>query len=262
LCENFELKLTLKNKMMKTTRIAISIFTTLFIGATLFLSSCEKDPIPTAVFSTEIDGKTVSFINSSKDADAYAWEFGDGETSTEKDPTHTYAENGDYSAKLTATGPGGSNAMTQTVTIDVSPFIGMWDIVSSVQVATAYNFTSTTPLPKAFTAPPAVYIFSGAAEPTATECVLTLEDGGSVKVNGTATDKCTWSQEGDVITLVASTFPGVSITGEFDDADNLIISCGDMGLLNQFPDALLSEQAIQYKDATNIDSWVFTAEFK
>jgi hypothetical protein len=64
------------------------------------------------------------------------------------------------------------------------------------------------------------------------------------------------------MTRAASTFSGVSITGDVDDSDNLIISCGDMGLLNQFPDALLNEQAIQYKDATNIDSWVFTAESK
>lgn len=247
---------------MKTTRIAFSIFTSVILGVTLFLTSCEKDPVPTAVFSTEIDGKTVKFINSSKDAESYSWEFGDGETSTESDPTHTYAENGDYTVKLTATGPGGSNSMTQTVTIDVSPFIGVWDIVSSTQVATAYGYTTTTPLPKAYTAPPAVYIFSGATEPTASECVLSLEDGGTVKVNGTATDKCTWSQSGNTITLAAATFSGVSITAEIDANEDLVISCGDMGLLNQFPDALLDPTSIQFKDVTNIDSWEFIAQLK
>jgi glucose/arabinose dehydrogenase/PKD repeat protein len=33
----------------------------------------------------------------------YAWDFGDGATSTEPNPTHTYTKNGDYVAKLTAT---------------------------------------------------------------------------------------------------------------------------------------------------------------
>lgn len=35
------------------------------------------------------------------------WDFGDGETSTEADPEHTYTENGTYSATLTATDPTG-----------------------------------------------------------------------------------------------------------------------------------------------------------
>jgi len=247
---------------MKTNPIAISIFIFAILGATVFLSFCEKDPVPSALFSTEIDGMNVNFINSSKDADSYAWEFGDGSSSTEMSPAYTYAENGEITVKLTATGAGGFNSMTQTVTIDVSPFISDWDIVSSVKVATAYGYTSTAPLNKAGTAPYGVYIFSGATETTATECVLSLEDGGSVKVNGTATDKCTWSQDGEVIILVATTFSGVSITGEFDDNDNLIISCGDMGLMNQLPDVLIPEQGKPYKDVTNIDSWVFTSESK
>jgi PKD repeat protein/glucose/arabinose dehydrogenase len=37
----------------------------------------------------------------------YAWTFGDGGTSTEPNPTHTYTQNGEYSAQLTVTDPGG-----------------------------------------------------------------------------------------------------------------------------------------------------------
>ncbi|GAB2832477.1 PQQ-dependent sugar dehydrogenase [Streptomyces daliensis] len=37
----------------------------------------------------------------------YAWDFGDGATSTEANPTHTYTENGTYTATVTAKDPGG-----------------------------------------------------------------------------------------------------------------------------------------------------------
>ncbi len=43
---------------------------------------------------------TVSFYNTSKDASNYHWDFGDGETSTEINPVHTYAAKGLYRASL------------------------------------------------------------------------------------------------------------------------------------------------------------------
>ncbi|MEU4551215.1 ThuA domain-containing protein [Micromonospora violae] len=41
----------------------------------------------------------------------YAWTFGDGQTSTEANPTHTYATAGDYTAQLTVTNPKGRTAV-------------------------------------------------------------------------------------------------------------------------------------------------------
>ena len=48
----------------------------------------------------------------------YAWDFGDGETSSAQDPTHTYTGNGVFSAAFTATDEDGDFA-TATVTISV-----------------------------------------------------------------------------------------------------------------------------------------------
>ncbi|EIE98280.1 ThuA domain-containing protein [Saccharomonospora glauca] len=48
----------------------------------------------------------------------YSWDFGDGNTSTEADPTHTYTENGQYNVQLTvtdATGKTGVGNLTVTV---------------------------------------------------------------------------------------------------------------------------------------------------
>lgn len=44
----------------------------------------------------------IRFFNESKDADSYLWEFGDGETSSETNPEHTYIGTGNFEVKLTA----------------------------------------------------------------------------------------------------------------------------------------------------------------
>lgn len=50
-----------------------------------------------------ISGRTVQFTNNSVNADSYLWEFGDGTTSTEKNPIHVFDSAKIYRIKLTAT---------------------------------------------------------------------------------------------------------------------------------------------------------------
>ena len=46
------------------------------------------------------------------------WDFGDGTTSTEQNPTHTYSTPGTYTVTFTATNEVGSNVKTQTITVN------------------------------------------------------------------------------------------------------------------------------------------------
>lgn len=86
---------------------------------TAIQGNCSSDPAtitippifnnPVAAFSTApaMPAKlslpvTVKFFNQSANADTYLWDFGDGSTSTEVSPEHTYTVMGEYEVTLTA----------------------------------------------------------------------------------------------------------------------------------------------------------------
>ena len=56
-------------------------------------------------------GTEIIFQNNSRCSGSciWYWEFGDGQTSNESEPTYTYPTNDIYTARLTVTGPGGSH---------------------------------------------------------------------------------------------------------------------------------------------------------
>ncbi|MDN4166692.1 PKD domain-containing protein [Cytophagales bacterium LB-30] len=96
----------------------------LLLAATTLLLSCDKEDEekPTiASFQFEVSAEdflTVQFTNFSQNAASYSWAFGDETTSTEEDPSHTYAAAGVYTVTLTATGADGSTSQkSEEVTI-------------------------------------------------------------------------------------------------------------------------------------------------
>lgn len=62
----------------------------------------------------------VAFTDGSTgDVDTWSWTFGDGATSTDQDPAHTYTAPGTYSVILEVSGPGGSDSLTRNAYIAV-----------------------------------------------------------------------------------------------------------------------------------------------
>ena len=51
-----------------------------------------------------LDGENVSFVNQSDNAVSYLWDFGDGKTSSDENPLHSYKEAGTFSVLLITTG--------------------------------------------------------------------------------------------------------------------------------------------------------------
>jgi hypothetical protein len=75
---------------------------------------------PSANFSESISGNTATFTNSSSSANStlnYSWDFGDGNTSSIQNPSHTYATNGTYTITLIASDCIFSDTITKTIQI-------------------------------------------------------------------------------------------------------------------------------------------------
>jgi len=91
----------------------------------VILEIVGPQPRPVADFSAEpTNGPaplTVRFTNLSRNFTSSLWDFGDGQTSTETNPTHTYEQSGTFTVKLTVRGPGGEDTITKANLITVNP---------------------------------------------------------------------------------------------------------------------------------------------
>ena len=74
-------------------------------GCTKFQSL--EAPEVDIVFELDVAGNEVAFANKTEGGQAYRWEFGDGEESTDENPTHQYPGKGKYVATLYVTLLGG-----------------------------------------------------------------------------------------------------------------------------------------------------------
>lgn len=75
---------------------------------------------PSANFSESISGNTATFTNSSSSVNStlnYYWDFGDGNTSSVQNPSHTYTTNGTYTVTLIASNCIFSDTITNTIQI-------------------------------------------------------------------------------------------------------------------------------------------------
>lgn len=77
---------------------------------------------PTADIFRSIVGKQVAFTALTLHADQWEWDFGDGNTSQEKDPVHIYEQGGIFTITLRASNSLGSAEATTQVSLDLSPY--------------------------------------------------------------------------------------------------------------------------------------------
>lgn len=81
----------------------------------------QIDNLPTANYNFNAVGREVSFTNTTVEGVTYNWDFGDGQTSTDPNPTHTYDEDGSYLVFLAATNECGTDGYSEFVTVVSAP---------------------------------------------------------------------------------------------------------------------------------------------
>jgi PKD repeat protein len=74
--------------------------------------------LPDASFTSDVSNDSVSFTNTSVDATAYSWTFGDGSTSNMEHPIYAYGASGTWDVTLIATNACGSDTFNAEV-VDV-----------------------------------------------------------------------------------------------------------------------------------------------
>jgi PKD repeat protein len=98
-------------------------------SAPIFIS-VNATPTADASFNQSVGSYTVQFLNNSTNASSYSWNFGDGNTSTSANPSHTYATGGDFTVVLTATNGDCSNTFTINLTsVSVSENVAFEDLM-------------------------------------------------------------------------------------------------------------------------------------
>ena len=86
------------------------------LDITVELQPCDP---PTACFTAVVDELSAAFTDCSIDAVSWAWNFGDGAISSERNPNHTYAAGNTYEVCLTITNDcGATDRACSNIVID------------------------------------------------------------------------------------------------------------------------------------------------
>jgi len=205
---------------MKAKIFVMLVITTLLVG---IMSGCTEEKketetptnnAPEASFTASIDdtdtsiaGGTVTFDATATDQDAddtltYAWDFGDGETSTDEDPVHVYADNGTYTVILTVSDSEDEVTASDTVIVgNVAPTASFTYEADDLNV----TFTSTSTDPNLDDVLTYEWTIDDVAVNTSSEFTYEFADYGTYNVTLTVTDLWGLTDTSDVteITLEA-----------------------------------------------------------
>ncbi len=132
--------------------VTLTILTGEEVTTTTTVATITVDPIPS--FSTDttmgVVPLAVQFTDTSNVGTAtvsnWAWDFGDGNTSTAQNPVHTYTSAGSFDASLTITTEAGDSTVAMPTTIQVIPAPDFSATPLSGPPTLAVAFTDTTNL--------------------------------------------------------------------------------------------------------------------
>ncbi|WP_449405441.1 PKD domain-containing protein [Methanosarcina lacustris] len=212
---------------------------------TITVLQTTEPVVPVANFTSDVASEnaplTVTFTDTSTGfPTAWSWDFGDGTTSTDQNPVHTYTSAGDYTVTLTVSNADGTASKDGTITV----------LQTTEPVVPVANFTSDVASGNA----PLTVTFTDTSTGNPTTWDWDFGDGT------TSTDQNpvhTYTSAGDyTVTLTASNANGESpITGSITvlQPSELILPVADFGTsATQGPAPL----AVQFTDLSqNTVSW-------
>lgn len=114
-------------------------------GSVSLTQTIEIKPLPVANFTFTVNGREVTFTNTSTDATSYEWDFGDGFSSFDESPVHEYIDAGTYIVVLIAINDCGENSKTLTVNtapsanFEASPTTGCASLVVQMENQSSSN---------------------------------------------------------------------------------------------------------------------------
>ncbi len=218
-----------------------------------------------ANFTFVVDEKTagkVTFTNTSEGATSYAWDFGDGNTSKDENPAHTYAKNDTYTVKLTATNAGGSDNTTKEVTITNTGITSI-DIADLTQLAIKENSPKGTQIGE-------IVATVANTDETPVYSIKSQTPADAIRLNGNkivVNDSSVFDFETrtEITGEIQGTVAGVTATAAFT-----ISITNDLGEAINIPDAnfkvkLVNDPAINTngdQEISEAEAQAFTGQFK
>lgn len=119
---------------------------------------------------------TVAFTNSTTGGSSYFWDFGDGTTSTQQAPNHTYTSTGNYNVKLVVTNATGcKDSLVKTAFVKAGALKASFVSTASLCVGTTMTFANTTVQPAAGI----TWLFGNGASSTAHSTQYTYPNAGT-----------------------------------------------------------------------------------
>ena len=157
---------------------------------------------------------TVSATNCATGTPAFAWSFGDGSTSTEQNPSHTYAQTGSYAWSVVVTQDGESCSSSGTTAVTVPPctVTSSASVPASAVAGTAVAFSASVAASYCSGTPSYAWTFGDGGTASIQNPSHTYASAGTYAWSVTATVGGQSSTSSGTITVTAPPPPPVSIS--------------------------------------------------
>jgi PKD repeat protein len=168
---------------------------------------------PESDYNWHCEGLTCAFTDASEDDDgtveAWFWEFGDGSTSRDQNPTHTFPAPGEYVVRLTVTDDDGA---TDEATAHV-------DVEAPQASSTTTTITSDSPDPSNPGAPVTVSVSVTSSSGTPSGSIRVTDGIGGSCVAAAPSGSCTYTPSGTGSRTITAVYQGNSSFSSSSDTE-------------------------------------------